>query len=1730
MRVRCRYGVSDVLRTRMDSVILNSTLIRRASCAGVGWVLIGLLLVAGGRILRAECLPSPRGLVGWWPGDANASNVLGTNRGVLFGNVTTVPGMVDEAFHFDGTNSFISVPDSSALKPTNLTLEAWVRFDDLDSEGNAPEDRQFIVFKQGQLSVSNAAGFDLSKVSVGGANLFTFRATSALGESVVVDSTTPLATNVWYHVAGVRDVDFLRIYVNGQLENQAGVSAPLNYGDLPMYFGSSGQPLWDRKLKGDLDEVTLYDRSLSANEIAAIYEAGTSGKCREVIITSPPRSQEAVAGGDVGFEVVATGFGGLEYRWLFNGGAIAGATNSVLALTNVQPVAAGIYEVVVENILGRATSAPPAILTVNPATVSPPIISNPPASQVGLVGSDVDFAVVASGEFPLSFQWRRNGLPLVGATNDLLALRAVTVGAAGDYDVVVSNLAGSTTSAPPARLTVIPAVDSQPPTILTQPLSQTVGYGASATLAATVRGSPGLSFQWRKDGLSLVDATNAALSFLNVTTNDMGNYDLVAANVAGAATSAVATLSVKLIVDPELEQVLACAIGRLPGQLGIADLAAITNLSVRARGVTNLAGLEFATNLVALDASENRISDLTPLRGLVELTSLALDGNRAELSTLDPLTNLTRLNWLTLGQINVESYAPLAVLTNLVSLDVNHGSVVIPDFLATLTRLKSLSLAQNNLSSLAPLSGLTNLIRLDLRWNRGIADYAPLTVGATNLESLYLEGNSISNLVSLQSLQRLSLLNLADNQLTAVPALEGLPNLNYLVLSRNPVTDFAPLASLTNLAFLELAGNSISNVAFLAPMTRLQYADLAYNHVTNLAPINRLKNLAGLVLTGNPIRNYAVLAKLPSLINLWMQGCSITNADFVRELPGLRHLNLDDNYISNLAPVLTLTNLTGLGVSRNPAVDLVPLTGLTNLTSLRLEGDFLTDVSALTNLVRLSYLSLNQNRLTNAAPLAGLTNLHHHYLRQNRLRDISYLAQVPGLQAADVSLNLLELTHDSGATTLIDDLYCRTAACVCGSRDGLAAERSLTLNYSPQQSPPTITAPARWFLPMNTPATLSFTTAYELLPEDRLTVSGDSSAGDVVSSDSLGFAGSGYSRTVTVAPATNRTGTTTLTLTVMNEAGLSSQARVAVEVLLPVSVTNMFPPAASLDPAFEDALRRASGNGFGELTSADLLNVSRLTAVETDLTGFAGWPWLTNLTSLYLEGETINDLDFLTNLTRLESLVIANTAVTDFSPVGSLTDLTALTLSGGTISNLSFLATCTRLSSLNLSQTRVTDLSPLIVLTNLVSVDAARNSVTNLLALAALPLLTEADVRLNLLDLGADSPTVAAIASLQARNVAVAVLPQRAPPEFQMAAEWFVAAGRTSVLPFELSENGDRLPGPVMLNAISANQLVLADANLKVGSDINSFQWALAITPADNRAGKAEILLTAVNDVGLASTQAIAVTVSTPQALNDQFFGMSDVALRMSGDADWFGQAARPFRGYPAAQSPGLRDGETSALESELIGPGTLRFWWKISSEADYDWLVFESALETNQISGEVDWQEQSIPIAPRTQAVRWYYAKDGAVAEGTDTAWLAHVMFTPATWLDLTGAPTNQLCQFNLYGVPGQTYELQVSTNLVDWGVLRSLECTNRITPFICEIGIGAAQYYRARAVVSSPRLVIAAQFNHGLELSWSGLGVLQSAPTLEGPWETIGGHSPVYVSTTFVPAQYFRVQVTDP
>lgn len=243
------------------------------------------------------------------------------------------------------------------------------------------------------------------------------------------------------------------------------------------------------------------------------------------VIVQQPLAQTALPGTDVTLSVAASGADTLRYQWRRDGANLPGATAATLVLSNAQPAQSGAYQVVVWNENAACDSAAAQVLIA-----SPPSIVQSPASVEANVGDPVSLSVIAAGASPLSYQWRRNGLPVPGATRPTFELAAVQATDAGDYDVLVND--GTLTAASQAaRLTVsVDPVIVQPPVALTGARGGTVTFSVAVTNAADLP----IGYQWQKNGAVLVRHTAAAyvdfLTLDNLQPDDAGDYSVVIVN------------------------------------------------------------------------------------------------------------------------------------------------------------------------------------------------------------------------------------------------------------------------------------------------------------------------------------------------------------------------------------------------------------------------------------------------------------------------------------------------------------------------------------------------------------------------------------------------------------------------------------------------------------------------------------------------------------------------------------------------------------------------------------------------------------------------------------------------------------------------------------------------------------------------------------------------------------------------------------------------------------------------------------------------------------------------------------------------------------------------------------------------------------------------------------------------------------------------------------------------
>jgi sugar lactone lactonase YvrE len=167
-----------------------------------------------------------------------------------------------------------------------------------------------------------------------------------------------------------------------------------------------------------------------------------------------------------------------------------------------------------------------------------PAIIVQPQSQTVDPGSSVTFSVTATGGTSLSYQWRFNGTNISGMTASSYTRTNAQTADAGNYSVFITNLTGSVISAD-ASLNL-----NHPPFIVTQPQSQIVGLGQSATFTVVAVGDAPLGYQWRFLGNNIPGATNSSFTLPSVQGSNNGSYSVVVDNFVSAVTSSNAMLAV----------------------------------------------------------------------------------------------------------------------------------------------------------------------------------------------------------------------------------------------------------------------------------------------------------------------------------------------------------------------------------------------------------------------------------------------------------------------------------------------------------------------------------------------------------------------------------------------------------------------------------------------------------------------------------------------------------------------------------------------------------------------------------------------------------------------------------------------------------------------------------------------------------------------------------------------------------------------------------------------------------------------------------------------------------------------------------------------------------------------------------------------------------------------------------------------------------------------------------
>lgn len=234
---------------------------------------------------------------------------------------------------------------------------------------------------------------------------------------------------------------------------------------------------------------------------------------------------------------------GMTFRAFGSSGAgtVSGPINTSTVQLSGTPTTAGTYVISIIGWRGANGTSDQHrasyTVTVSGSTNAAPTITTQPISRTVAAGSPASFTTVVTGFPTPTLQWFKNSVAVPGATTELLTFASAALADAGTYTLVATNSQGSATSNA-ATLTVTGTA----PVVITQPASVAQPAGTAASLTVVASGSP--AYQWRKNGVNVVGATNATLPFAALTAADTASYDVVLTNATGTVTSNAATVVV----------------------------------------------------------------------------------------------------------------------------------------------------------------------------------------------------------------------------------------------------------------------------------------------------------------------------------------------------------------------------------------------------------------------------------------------------------------------------------------------------------------------------------------------------------------------------------------------------------------------------------------------------------------------------------------------------------------------------------------------------------------------------------------------------------------------------------------------------------------------------------------------------------------------------------------------------------------------------------------------------------------------------------------------------------------------------------------------------------------------------------------------------------------------------------------------------------------------------------
>ena len=233
--------------------------------------------------------PAPSGLMSWWPAEGRSLDLVGTNHGASVGAVGYAPGKVGQAFDFNGVNAYLVMPPI-LTNAAAFSFEWWMNVRSLTPRYYTPTFCQPCESQSPACIPGEYWFFAGNETSYGS---FRFTAIWRDGTNGDLPTIIPFGVGTWEHVALTYDGSLVTIFWNGQVYAQTSYAGKTLGNLTPFWVGKAFIPHSDGRnetafLDGLMDELSVYSRALSSNEVAAIYAAGSAGPAPPPTLTATP--------------------------------------------------------------------------------------------------------------------------------------------------------------------------------------------------------------------------------------------------------------------------------------------------------------------------------------------------------------------------------------------------------------------------------------------------------------------------------------------------------------------------------------------------------------------------------------------------------------------------------------------------------------------------------------------------------------------------------------------------------------------------------------------------------------------------------------------------------------------------------------------------------------------------------------------------------------------------------------------------------------------------------------------------------------------------------------------------------------------------------------------------------------------------------------------------------------------------------------------------------------------------------------------------------------------------------------------------------------------------------------------------------------------------------------------------------------------------------------------------